>query len=111
MGNSLFHVNAVANCPHAGVISTIVTNPRVKVSAQPVATFNDTYLIAGCPFTLPNGKYQPCIKVRWVTVATRVRVNNQPVVLQTSTGLCLSAEEIPQGTANIIMTQPRVKGI
>jgi hypothetical protein len=42
--------------------------------------------------------------------ATRVFVNGQPVILQTSTGLCQSAEQIPQGPPTIVATQPRVIG-
>jgi uncharacterized Zn-binding protein involved in type VI secretion len=112
MGDYLFHVNAVATCPHqSGQVSTIVSNPRVKVSNQPVATLNDQYLIAGCAFTVPTSKPQPCIKVQWLRVASRVKVNGNPVVLQSSQGLCKSAEEIPQGSPSIKVTQLRVKGI
>jgi hypothetical protein len=32
-------------------------------------------------------------------------------LLKASTGLCLSAEQIPQGPPNVIMTQMRVKGV
>jgi len=40
----------------------------------------------------PPGKPQPCIRVQWLVPAARVLVNGQPVLLQTSTGLCLSPE-------------------
>jgi uncharacterized Zn-binding protein involved in type VI secretion len=111
MGSNVFHVSAVATCPHqSGQISTIVSNPRVKVSGQAVATLSDQYLIAGCVFTV-GPKPQPCIKVQWLTGATRVKVNGNPVVLQSSPGLCKSAEEIPQGPPSIKVTQQRVKGI
>jgi len=39
-----------------------------------------------------------------------VRVGGQPVILQNSTGLCQSAEQIPQGPPNVVMTQMRVRG-
>jgi uncharacterized Zn-binding protein involved in type VI secretion len=111
MGNPLFHVSAVASCPHqSGQISTIVSSPRVKVSGQPVATLSDLYLIAGCVFTVAL-KPQPCIKVQWLQGAARVKVNGNPVILQSSSGLCKSVEEIPQGPPSIKVTQQRVKGI
>jgi hypothetical protein len=112
MGDNLFHVSAIATCPHqTGQISTIVSSPRVKVSGQAVATLSDRYLIAGCAFTVPPGKPQPCIKVQWLVPAIRVKVNGSAVILQKSVGLCKSAEEIPQGPPSIKVTQQRVKGI
>jgi hypothetical protein len=37
-----------------------------------------------------------------------VLVNSQPVILQTSTGLCQSVEQIPQGPPTVVAAQPRV---
>lgn len=111
MSGLLFHFGASAICPHGGQVSTISTNTRVMVSGQPVATFGDTYLIAGCAFTVPTAKPQPCIKVQWLVPATRVFVSNQPVILQTSTGICQSPEQIPQGPPIVVATQTRVSGI
>lgn len=113
MANELVHVGAQGTCPHGGQLSVTSTNQRVKVGGQPVAVLDDTYTIAACPFQVPVGagtKPQPCVKVQWVVPATRVRVNNQPVILSTSTGLCLSAEQIPQGVPTVSMTQVRVRG-
>lgn len=110
MPGPLFHVGATAICPHAGQVQVISTNTRVMVNGMPVATMGDTYLVAGCPFTVPPGKPQPCVKVQWLVPATRVFVNGQPAILQTSTGLCQSAEQIPQGPPTIVATQPRVVG-
>jgi len=107
----LFHVGATAICPHGGQVTVIPTSPRVLVSGQPVATMADVCLVAGCAFTIPPGKPQPCVKVQWLVPATRVFVNGQPVILQTSTGLCQSAEQIPQGPPVVIVTQPRVTGM
>jgi hypothetical protein len=39
-----------------------------------------------------------------------VLVNGQPAILQTSNGLCLSPESIPNGPANPVTVQPRVVG-
>jgi hypothetical protein len=111
MPGFLFHVGATATCPHGGQVSTISTNTRVLVSGQPVATLGDTYLVAGCAFTVPPGKSQPCVKVQWLVPATRVLVGGKPAILQTSTGICQSAEQIPQGPPIVIATQTRVSGI
>jgi uncharacterized Zn-binding protein involved in type VI secretion len=110
MPGFLMHVGSSAICPHGGQVSIISTNSRVLVSGQPVATLSDNYLIAGCAFTVPPGKPQPCVKVLWLAPASRVLVGGQPVILQTSTGLCQSAEQIPQGAPTVIATQARVSG-
>ncbi|VVB95198.1 Uncharacterised protein [uncultured archaeon] len=109
MPGYLLHVGATAICPHGGQVSIISSNTRVMVSSQAVATVNDTYTVAGCAFTIPP-KPQPCVKVQWLVPASRVKVGGQAVILQASTGLCQSAEQIPQGPPNVLVTQLRVKG-
>jgi uncharacterized Zn-binding protein involved in type VI secretion len=110
MPGPLFHVGNTTLCPHGGQAQTISSNSRVLVNGMPVATISDTTLVAGCPFTVPTGKPQPCVKVQWLVPATRVVVNGQPALLQTSTGLCLSPEQIPQGPPMVTVNQTRVIG-
>lgn len=111
MPGFLLHVGAAAICPHGGQVSVISTNARVLVNGLPVATLADAYVIAGCAFTVPGPKPQPCVKVQWLAPATRILVNGQPPILHTSAGLCLSAEQIPQGPPTVLATQTRVGGI
>ena len=111
MPGFLFHVGATAICPHGGQVTVMPANTRVTVGGQPVATMADICLVAGCAFTVPPGKPQPCVSVQWLIPANRVFVNGQPVILQTSSGICMSAEQIPQGPPTVIMTQTRVSGI
>jgi hypothetical protein len=106
MPGPLYHVGAPAICPHGGQVTVISTNARVLVSGMPVATLADQCVVAGCAFA--PVKPQPCIRVQWFTPATRVLINGQPPLLQTSTGLCFSAEQAPQGPPTIVSTQPRV---
>jgi len=110
MPGFLFHLGASAICPHGGQITVTPTNARVLVSGQPAATLADPCLIAGCAFFI-GSKPQPCIKVQWLVPAARIFINGQPAILQMSTGLCQSAEQIPQGPPTITATQPRVSGI
>lgn len=109
MPGFLVHVGATAICPHGGQVSVVSTNSRVLVSSQQVATTGDTYLIAGCAFNI-SGSPHPCVKVQWLVPASRVLVNGQAVILQTSTGICQSADQTPQGPPNIVATQMRVRG-
>ncbi len=99
-----------AICPHSGQISVVSTNTRVKAMGQYVAVMGDTYTVAGCPFMVGT-KPQPCVKVQWIVPAIRVKVMGKQVLLKGSTGICLSAEQIPQGPPNVIVTQMRVKGV
>jgi uncharacterized Zn-binding protein involved in type VI secretion len=108
MPGPVVHVGASIICTHAAPANVITSNSRVLVSGQPAATLTDQYLITGCAFTVPTGKPQPCVRIQWLTPATRVFVNGQPVILQTSSGLCLSAEQIPQGAPIVVASQPRV---
>jgi hypothetical protein len=111
MPGAIVHVGAGIICPHGASVSVVTSNTRVLLGGQPAATLADTYPVAGCPFQVPVGagtKPQPCVTARWLVPATRVLVNSQPVILQTSTGLCQSVEQIPQGPPTVVAAQPRV---
>jgi hypothetical protein len=112
MPGFLLHTNAAMTCTHFGPVQIPPVQPRVLVSAQPVATMASTLAVAGCAFTLPNGKPQPCVTVRWLMPSARVLVAGSPVLLQpgpgTGSGLCQSAEQIPQGPPVVSAVQARV---
>ena len=110
MPGPLFHVGAVAICPHGGQVTTIPTAPRVTVMGMPVATTADVFLVAGCVFTV-GPKPQPCVKVQWLAPAARVKVMGMPAILAPGPGLCQSIEQIPGGPPSIINVQPRVTGM
>ena len=106
-GNTL-NINSVLMCPHGGSVQIISSNTRVKVDNVPAALATDQFLIAGCPFQIPIGvgtKPSPCLTVQWLVTDMRSKVNNIPTLSQTSTGLCLTAEQIPQGPVSIVNTQ------
>ncbi|MDP9190330.1 MAG: hypothetical protein M3P06_01330 [Acidobacteriota bacterium] len=107
MPGPIYHVAASAICPHGGQVTTISSNTRVLISGMQAATVSDTSMVAGCVFTAGT-KPQPCVLVKWLVPAVRVKVNGQPVLLQTSAGLCQSVEQIPQGPPAILTTQTRV---
>ena len=105
--------SAKGTCPHGGQLSVIPAQARVMVGGAPAAVLSDLGSVAACPFQIPVGagtKPQPCVTAGWVVAAVRVLVGGQPVLLQDSTGLCKSAEQIPQGPPTVTTTQLRVKG-
>lgn len=114
MPGMLLHVGATITCAHGAGQATIVpSNTRVLVNKQPVAVLPDTTTVAGCPFQIPippaGTKPQPCVTVKWLVPATRVMVMQKPALIQTSSGLCQSAEQIPQGAPIVSVTQMRVR--
>lgn len=113
MADPLVHVGASMNCPHGAGIQVISSNTRVLVSGQPVATVNDSYVVSGCPFQVPIGigtKPQPCVTARFTVPANRVLVGGAPAIITTSTGICQSAEQIPQGPPMVVSTQLKASG-
>ena len=108
MPGPLAHASNVTLCTH-GIPATVVpTNARVLVNGLPVTTVADQYLVAGCPFTVPVGVPMPCVRIQWLMPATRVQVNGMPALLQTSAGLCISAQQTPNGPPMVPVNQPRV---
>lgn len=93
-------------CPHGGSVSGIPSN-LPTADGTPMFVQTDTFIIAGCPFTLPGPTPSPCIRVQWIVPDTRTFINNTPTLSQTSTGLCISAAGAPQGTVIVAATQVR----
>lgn len=108
MSGPLFHVGAVATCPHGGQITTISSNARVLVSGMPVALLTDQFVVAGCTFTVPPSVPQPCVLVQWTTPTVQSLITGQPAITAASVGLCIAANGVPNGPAIVASTQPRV---
>ncbi len=115
MPGFLLHTAASIACTHMAPASTPPVQPRVLVSGQPVAVSGNQILVTGCPFQVPTPggpKPQPCVRVQWSMLSTRVLLSGQPALLQpapgTGPGLCLSVEQIPQGPPTVTAMQARV---
>lgn len=107
MPGFLLHVGATVMCAHGGQAQPAVPNPRVLVSGQPTVTIASPYLVAGCAMPLPTAGNGPCVTAQFVTAATRVLSNGQPLLLIDSQAIC-----VPTGTPLIpSVTQVRVTGM
>src|SRR5262245_29906087 len=105
MPGFVVHVGATVLCAHAGQAQPTVPNPRVTVSGQPTVLMSTPDLVAGCPFS--PGAPSPCISAQWMTAATRVTSNGQPLVLVDS-----QAVSVPNVTPLVIVaTQTRVSAV
>ncbi len=107
MPGFLLHLGATVLCSHGGQAVPTVTNPRVTVSGQPIVTQPAPYTVAGCAMPPPSTGNGPCVTAQWITAATRIVSNGQPVLLQDSQSICT-----PTGTPlMIVVIQTRVLGI
>ncbi|HEX9932268.1 MAG TPA: hypothetical protein VGB08_05450 [Allosphingosinicella sp.] len=108
MPGPVLHPGTTATCPHGGTLNIVAASPRVMLGGMPAAVLSDQGLVAGCVFTLPNGKPQPCVTTRWIVAATRVLAGGQPVLINPLTAICQSIEQIPAGPPIIAASQTRV---
>jgi hypothetical protein len=107
MPGFLVHVGAQVMCAHGGQAQPTVPNPRVVVSGQPTVTIAPPYVVAGCALPPPIAANGPCVTATWLTGTTRVLSLGQPLVVQSSTSIC-----VPTGTPLLIaVTQTRVFAI
>jgi hypothetical protein len=98
MPGFLIHVGANVLCAHGGQAQATAPNPRVTLSGQPSVTLPAPWLVAGCALPPPTAANGPCITAQFVTAATRVTSNGQPLLLFDSQAICA-----PTGTPLLIV--------
>jgi hypothetical protein len=98
-------------CAHGVPAVPVPSQVRVLSSGQPLLIQTDLATVAGCPFTLPGPTPSPCVQVRWVSAAVRVRASGIPVLLQSSSSVSLAATQAPQGPATVPAASPRVMAL
>ena len=105
MPGFILHLGATVLCAHAGQAQPTTPNTRVLVSGQPTTTQPAPYTVAGCPFNV-SGSPVPCVTATWISAATRVTSNGQPLLLMDSQAVCA-----PNGTPSTIVSpgQTRVR--
>ncbi len=107
MPGFLLHVGATVMCAHAGQAQPSVVNPSVSVNGQPTVTLSAPYVIAGCAQPPPLAGNGPCVTAQFVSAATRLTSNGQPLLLQDSQAIC-----VPTATPLLVtLVQTRVTGI
>lgn len=107
MPGFLIHVGATVLCAHGGQAQATVPNPRVTVSGQPTVAMSAPWLVAGCALPPPPAANGPCVSAQFVTAATRVTSNGQPLLCLDSQAICA-----PTGTPLLIVaSQTRVSAM
>jgi hypothetical protein len=112
MSGNLLTINSSLQCPHGGSVQIVSANTRVKAAGAFAALVTDTFMVSGCPFQIPATPPipSPCLTVQWLVTNLKTDVNSTPTLSESSVGMCLSAEQIPQGPVSIITTQAKVAG-
>ncbi len=110
MAAPILQLGVTIQCPHGGMGNVVNTNTRVKVDGAFALLATDTYTITGCPFAIGTSPH-PCVTIQWTAPAQRVLVDGNPVLLQTSIGLCKAADQLVQGTAIVSGVQTVAKGM
>jgi hypothetical protein len=98
----------LTQCPHGVPGQLATSNAKVLVDGAPALVMGDRGTVAGCPFTLPNAKPQPCVTELLTGVSTKVMADGKFVLLMNPSDICLSAEQIPQGPVIWTMVQSKV---
>jgi hypothetical protein len=99
---------AQLSCPHGGSVIATSLNSRTGAAGAYMLRPSDTFTVAGCPFTLPNGQYHPCTTVEWRLESRTTSAAGDAVLTTDSLGLCKASDMAVQGTVLVQVTQSRV---
>ena len=102
--------NSTILCTHGGKANLLTANTKVFAARSPVLLESDIHPVIGCPFTLPNGKPSPCIRIEWSAGSIKTTANSTAPILKNSIGKCYSAENLIQGVATIVNAQIKASG-
>lgn len=74
-------------CPHGGTAVAGSSTARVLIAGVPAVVQSDPLVVTGCPHVGAAGP-APCTAVRFVTGASRVRIDGAAVALTDSAARC-----------------------
>lgn len=107
MPGEVLTIASTIQCLHGGQAILFTSNARLMVDNLPALLETDVHPVVGCPFTV-GPKYQPCVRIEWAAGAAKLSVNGVKVLVRSSIGKCFSAENVLQGIAIIVNTQPKM---
>lgn len=104
----LITAGSTLKCPHGGDVIGTPTS-AVTISGEVILRADDSFHIANCPFSIPNGPH-PCVRVEWMDPAHNSIARGSATLTSASLGLCVAADEARQGTVMVLSTQAIVSG-
>jgi hypothetical protein len=93
-------------CPHGGTVTGTVAGSKRATAGAQILTVNDTFLIAGCAFNIASVPH-PCVRVQWITGAYESMAVHGAILTTDAQGLCLAADQAPQGPPILTPAQTR----
>jgi hypothetical protein len=108
--SALLTTASTLQCPHGGMVTLVTSNATTQVNGTYAITSSDTLSIAGCPFNV-GGSPHPCTTVQWVSTDTNSTIGGNATLSESSVGLCLAADQAPQGSVMITAGQSVVSGL
>ena len=105
MGTPIYTDTDSVNCPHAASGSAISTSSKVTISGGKPMLSGDSTTVAGCPFTVPSGKPQPCTTIDTPVTAIKVKIESKDVITKAGAEMGVSSEQAKQGPATIVPQQ------
>jgi hypothetical protein len=106
MPGKVLTTGSTVQCPHGGQATLSTANTKVSTMAGKVLLESDIHKVAGCSFMIGN-KPSPCMRIEWKAGATKSKANQTGLLVESSIGLCYSAEGAPQGPATIVMADQK----
>jgi hypothetical protein len=104
----LLNTSSVMMCPHLGTVSVTSLNFRARASGSYLVRPSDTFVITGCTYS--PGSPHPCVTVQWTTTDQSSSADGDSTLSDSCEGMCLAADQAPQGTVQIVFTQQPVSG-
>jgi hypothetical protein len=89
------------------MVLQIPSQTKVTANGQAILLATDATTITGCPFVIGVVPH-PCVTVQWSGLATKVTIQEQAPLLDSSTGLCQGPDGAPQGTVLLSGVQTKV---
>lgn len=99
MAGPVLTTSSTVTCPHGGTVTLTTSDTSATAGGSPVLLVSDVHQVVGCPFTLPGGKYSPCVTVRWSAGSAQASAGGTALLVASSIGTCSNGEQAPQGLA------------
>jgi hypothetical protein len=107
MPGKVLTTGSQVKCPHGGSATLSTANAKASPASGKALLESDIHTVAGCAFTIGT-KPSPCIRIQWSAGAAKLKATGTPVLVESSVGMCYSAEGAPQGTALVVQADAKV---
>ena len=100
MADPLLTTAQAMRCPHGGTARAHGSDHPVRVRGAGIVAQTDPSIVIGCDAHDADGPC-PCVGIRWVTAATRVRMAGLAPLLATGIGLAIRSDGVSAGPITI----------